>query len=101
MEQKLISKGYKVWEANGKKRIYINNIDKFIDLQSDDKTCIINGMNYSGANLWKQRRIDSKLQGNKVYYDCVEKEFHYTTQNEFEQDIMQNIVDKIKKFLNE
>lgn len=108
MQKKLENMGYKVWEKGDKKRIYINDYDKYMDVQKIEggmgRGRIVNGISTENMNSITQKKVihfieDSKFNGFKIYYDLNDKSFHSssTKGSPVIADIVKTIVDKIKK----
>lgn len=105
IEEKLRKDGYSYWEVAEKdiKRMYINDSLKFLDLDGKDaytKPLIINNIDFSEyclnvrKTLFKQYDFSSKV---KIFYDCINEEFAYSTKDSFYNELAQTIVDKLNE----
>lgn len=105
LEEKLRKDGYTYWEVAEKdiKRIYINNSLKFLNIDGKDaytKPLIINNIDFSEyclnvrKTLFKQFDFSSKV---KIFYDCINEEFAYSTRDSLYNELAQTIVDKLNE----
>lgn len=73
-EKELVDAGYQIWQLEGKRRIYVNDIAKFVDI---DGNHVYNGVNIknsaSSINLEYYIRHDGRSKHIKAYYDCAKK----------------------------
>lgn len=104
MEEKLVENGYKVWEKYGKKRIYINDFEKYMDVQVIEggmgRGRIVNGISTEKCNAHLQRNVLSLIDGTngmKFFYDCIDNEFHWSnTSYKTIEAIMKSIASKLR-----
>lgn len=105
IEEKLRKDGYSYWEVPEKniRRIYINDTLKFLDLDGKDaytKPLVINNIDFTKYCLnvrrtfFKQYDFSSKV---KIFYDCINEEFAYSTRDSFYNELAQTIVDKLNE----
>lgn len=82
MEEKLIHLGYKVWEKGDMKRIYINDFQKYLEVEETNTPAamgrgrIINGICTDEYKSFAQRQALNLVDwgfGAKLYYDCKKK----------------------------
>lgn len=85
VEDKLISNGYTVWSKNGKERIYVNNLRKYLEIKKADGDVTFNGISVwdntsrkSEYNAWVKKLTvyEKNSLGIDLYYDCKDKEWH-------------------------
>jgi len=76
LEQFLISKGFKIWEKGGMKRIYINDL-------------AVLGIEEITSN-------PKSLRDVTFYYDCISDEFRFSTTSSKEK-VMRELVNKIRE----
>ena len=84
MEEKLIRLGYKVWEKGDMKRIYINDFQKYLEVEETNTPAamgrgrIINGICTDEYKSFAQRQALSLVDwgfGAKLYYDCKKEDW--------------------------
>lgn len=102
VEKKLREEGYKYWEFKDMVRIYMNDFFKYLDINGDawSKELIINNINFSKKcpNVKKTLTNKFNIQNQiKIYYDCVNQEFAYSTRDSFYNELAQTIVDKLNE----
>lgn len=84
VEEKLLGAGYKVWAKGGHKRIYVNNLKKYLKIEEKGGDVLFNGISVD-EHVSRKREFRSwseLLTGNinslhiDLFYDCVGKEWH-------------------------
>lgn len=84
MEEKLLRLGYKVWEKGDMKRIYINDFQKYLEVEETNTPAamgrgrIINGICTDEYKSFAQRQALSLVDwgfGAKLYYDCKKEDW--------------------------
>ena len=106
MTEKLLGMGYKVWEKEDMKRIYINDICKYFETEECEKqgnrrVFIVNGFSAEQANASVQREVASLVSSSlpvKVYYDCKDNSFYFSGLNcALAKNIVRSAIDKLKE----
>lgn len=102
MEEKLLNLGYKVWEKNGMRRIYVD-YHKYLEVEVIDggmgRGRIINGFNtteYAASSQKQALELIGGGYGTKLYYDCKElKWVKQTTGAPLMGRILDTVIEKI------
>lgn len=108
MTEKLVNRGYKLWEKGDKKRVYINDISKYFETEECEKqynrrVFIVNGISSENINASAQREVEhlvsSIIQVN-LYYDCKDGSFHFSGLNSITaKKIVNSAINKLKEEL--
>lgn len=106
MEEKLLRLGYKVWEKGDMKRIYINDFQKYLEVEETNTPAamgtgrIVNGICTDKCNAATRRQVLHLIDwgfGVKLYYDCKkEKWFCKNPDSDLLTKILWTVTDKIK-----
>lgn len=105
MEEKLIRLGYKVWEKGDMKRIYINDFQKYLEVEETNTPAamgrgrIINGICTDEYKSFAQRQALNLVDwgfGAKLYYDCKKEDwFCKNPGGSLIKKILWTVVDKL------
>ena len=105
MEEKLIRLGYKVWEKGDMKRIYINDFQKYLEVEETNTPAamgrgrIINGICTDEYKSFAQRQALNLVDwgfGAKLYYDCKKEDWGCKNPgSNLIKKILWTVVDKI------
>ena len=96
-EDDVIKKG-SLWERHGKRRVYFNNIEKWLEIECNRyKTGNISSasMNGVGVSNSQAKKAISNIYGEKVFYNLDSKKFCCTPG--LRDDLFEIIVTNIKK----
>ena len=106
MEEKLIRLGYKVWEKGDMKRIYINDFQKYLEVEETNTPAamgrgrIINGICTDEYKSFAQRQALNLVDwgfGAKLYYDCKKEDwFCKNPGGSFIKKILWTVADKLE-----
>lgn len=104
IQNKLESMGYKIWEKGDKKRIYINDLQSFVDVKQIDKgdhhETVVNGINTYNYHRSSRKRLEAMLNGSaseKLYYDVKDKKFSWSSDGtKLKDDVIESIIKKVR-----
>lgn len=106
MEEKLIRLGYKAWENCDMKRIYINDFQKYLEVEETNTPAamgsgrIVNGICTDECNAPTRRQVLSLIDwgfGAKLYYDCKKEDWGCKNPgNNLIKKILWTVADKIE-----
>lgn len=112
LEEQLLAQGYKIWQNGSfKKRIYINDFKKYLDIKDKgkseatrNKVFEVNGISTEHLESYNQKLINEFITNKiTIYYDCINEEFCYK-QEKYNQEIIDKIyasgIEKLKEALH-